>query len=68
MTFEYLIKVEVKNDALTQETDPATLSIFIQDKLCDNTLHELPWVIDSDIKEITRDTRVKYKLVREEEE
>jgi hypothetical protein len=66
MTFEFLISVEVKNDALTQEATPETLSIFIQDKLCDNTLHELPWVIDSDIKEITRDT-AKYKLVRKEE-
>ena len=66
MTFEFLISVEVKNDALTQEATPETLTIFIQDKLCDNTLHELPWVIRSDIKLITRDT-AKYRLVREEE-
>jgi hypothetical protein len=57
VTFEYLISVTIKNDALTRDTEPEVLSTFIQDKLCDNTIHELPWVIDSSISEITRDTR-----------
>ena len=67
MTFEYLISVEIKNDELTRETDPEVLSIFIQEKLCDNTIHELSWVIRSDIKEITRDTTFRPKRQREEE-
>jgi hypothetical protein len=54
VTFEYLVSVTIKNDALTRDTEPEVLSIFIQEKLCDNTIHELTWVIDSSISEITR--------------
>lgn len=66
MIFEYLISFEIKNDQLTQDTDPEDLSIILQTCLLDNLTRQLPWVIKQEITEITRDAT--FKLVRKEPE
>jgi hypothetical protein len=57
MKFEFLIAIEVKNDGLTHESDPEDLEVILQDLLLINHAVKLPWVINQDIKVITRDTK-----------
>lgn len=52
MTFEFKVTIEVKNDALTKEAGHEVLAIYLRDKLCDNFLYELPWVISTEIEEV----------------
>lgn len=51
-TFRYVVEVEVKNDAGTQDTDPHDLAMMIQHNLEDNKLKQLPWVIEQHYQHI----------------
>ena len=47
MKFRYAVEIEIKNDALTREAGEHDLAMMIQNRLEDNLLDELPWVIEA---------------------
>ena len=47
MQFRYIVDVEIKNDALTQENDNNDLAVMLLENLQANQLGSLPWVLIS---------------------
>lgn len=45
MKFTFAVEVEVKNDAVTQDSDPHDLAMILLTNLEDNKLDTLSWVI-----------------------
>jgi hypothetical protein len=46
--FTILTEIEVKNDGLTREADPADLGGMLLENLANNTTKTLPWVIGAE--------------------
>ena len=57
MKFEFLIGVVIKDDGLTRDNTVEELTEMLTDRLMQNSAHELPWVLEQDIRVITRDMR-----------
>lgn len=45
MRFRFNVEVEVKNDAVSQETDDHDLAVMLMGLLENNKLGSVPWVI-----------------------
>ena len=48
--FEFLVRVEIKNDGLTQESTPGELAAILSERLSESGLIDLPWVLTVDVE------------------
>ena len=55
MTFRFVVDVDVKNDAITRDCHAHDLAMMVMQNLEDNKLDTLPWVIEVNIAQITKE-------------
>lgn len=54
MKYVVAVEIDVKNDALTQESEHNDIAVILLDSLANNKLSDLPWVLEANYGMLTR--------------